>query len=117
MTPEIDTLKNKKSASPVEDPVPIKAVHHVELWVGNAKQATYYYRNAFGFSQLAYSGLETGNRDYASYVLSQGNIRLVLSTPLNSGNGMTSHLMTHGDGVRDVAFHVDDVDACFAVMI
>ena len=117
MTPEIDTLENKKSASPVEDPVPLKAVHHVELWVGNAKQAAYYYRNAFGFSQLAYSGLETGNRDYASYVLSQGNIRLVLSTPLNSGNGMTSHLMTHGDGVRDVAFHVDDVDACFAVMI
>ena len=57
MTPEIDTLENKKSASPVEDPVPIKAVHHVELWVGNAKQAAYYYRNAFGFSQLAYSGL------------------------------------------------------------
>ena len=93
MTPEIDTLKNKKSASPVEDPVPIKAVHHVELWVGNAKQAAYYYRNAFGFSQLAYSGLETGNRDYASYVLSQGNIRFVLSTPLNSGNGMTLSLI------------------------
>ena len=54
MTPEIDTLENKKSASPVKDPVPIKAVHHVELWVGNAKQATYYYRNAFGFSQLAW---------------------------------------------------------------
>ena len=78
MTSEMDTLENKKSAPPVEDPVPIKAVHHVELWVGNAKQATYYYCNAFGFSQLAYSGLETSNRDYASYVLSQGNIRLVL---------------------------------------
>ena len=55
-----------------EDPVPLKAVHHVEFWVGNAKQAAYFYRKAFGFNQVAYSGLETGNRDRASYVLEQG---------------------------------------------
>ena len=73
-----------------EDPIPLKAIHHVELWVGNAKQAAYYYRHAFGFSQVAYSGLETGVRDRASYVLGQGRIRLVLSTPLSGDNGMTT---------------------------
>ena len=100
-----------------EDPVPLKAIHHVELWVGNAKQAAFYYRQAFGFSQVAYAGLETGVRDRASYVLGQGRVRLVLSTPLGGDNGMSSHLARHGDGVRDIAFHVGDTDACFAAAV
>ena len=55
----------------------LKSIHHVELWVGNARQAAYYYRQAFGFSQFAYAGLETGRRDAASYALQQGKARLV----------------------------------------
>ena len=94
-----------------EDLIPLKAIHHVELWVGNAKQAAYYYRQAFGFSQVAYAGLETGLRDRASYLLEQGRVRLVLSTPLSGGNGMSSHLTQHGDGVRDIAIHLEDADA------
>ncbi len=62
-----------------EDNISIKGIHHIELLVGNAKQAAYYYRKAFGFSQIAYSGLETGNRNSTSYVLSQGSIRLILT--------------------------------------
>ena len=65
-----------------KDPVPLKAVHHVEFYVGNAKQAAYYYRKAFGYNQIAYSGLETGDREKASYVLEQGRIRMVF--PLHS---------------------------------
>ena len=91
--------------------IPLKGIHHVELWVGNAKQAAYYYRKAFGMSQLAYAGLETGRRDRASYVLAQANIRLVLTSPLDDGGEINAHLVKHGDGVRDVAFAVDDVDA------
>tara|TARA_B100001245_G_scaffold236038_1_gene225456 strand:+ start:888 stop:1976 length:1089 start_codon:yes stop_codon:yes gene_type:complete len=100
-----------------KDPISLKAIHHVELWVGNAKQAAYYYRQAFGFSQIAYAGLETGMRDRASYVLEQGRVRLVLSTPLSGDNGMSSHLMQHGDGVHDIAFHVDNADTCFTAAI
>jgi 4-hydroxyphenylpyruvate dioxygenase len=95
------------------NPLPLKAIHHVELLVGNAKQAAYYYRRAFGFSQLAYAGPETGVKGQASYVLRQGNIRLVVSTPLFSDDPMAEHLRKHGDGVLDIAFLVDDVDACF----
>lgn len=94
-------------------PLPLKSIHHVELLVGNAKQAAFYYRKAFGFSQLAYAGPETGVRDQASYVLGQGQIRLVVSTPMFPDDPMAEHLRLHGDGVLDIAFIVDDVDAVF----
>jgi 4-hydroxyphenylpyruvate dioxygenase len=97
-----------------DSPLPLKAIHHVELLVGNARQAAFYYRHAFGFSQLAYAGPETGVKEQASYVLYQGTIRLVVSTPLSPHDPMSEHLRRHGDGVLDIAFLVDDVDACFA---
>ena len=93
-------------------PLKLKSIHHVELWVGNAKQAAFYYRNALGFSQFAYAGLETGNRDFSSYAMRQGKAIVVLSTPLSDGY-MTQHLYKHGDAVRDIAFHVADADAAF----
>ena len=65
-----------------EDFLPLLGTDHVEFWVGNAKQAAYYYQHAFGFELVAYSGPETGVRDRASYVLQQGKIRFVFSTPM-----------------------------------
>ena len=100
-----------------KDPVPLKAVHHVEFYVGNAKQAAFYYRKAFGYNQTAYSGLETGDREKASYVLEQGRVRLVFSTPLNGNNELAEHIRRHGDGVKDIAFHVDDAEACYEACI
>ncbi|MEK6236892.1 MAG: VOC family protein, partial [Planctomycetales bacterium] len=95
------------------NPLPLKAIHHVELLVGNAKQAAFFYRKAFGFSQVAYAGPETGVREQASYVLEQGDVRLVVSTPMFPTDPMAEHLSKHGDGVLDVAFLVDNVDQCF----
>ncbi len=100
-----------------KDPVPLKAIHHIEFWVGNAKQAAHFYRTAFGFNQIAYSGLETGDREKASYVLEQGKVRLILSTPLSGDNGISSHIKKHGDGVKDIAFHVNDAAACYKACI
>ncbi len=99
------------------DPIAIKAIHHVEIWAGNAKQAAYYYRKAFGFSQLAYAGLETGLTDHCSYCLAENRVRLVLSSPLNSGSSMGEFLAKHGDGVRDIAFLVADADSAFATAV
>jgi len=96
------------------EPLPLNRIHHVELLVGNAKQAAYFYRKAFGFSQLAYAGPETGVRNQASYVMAQGKIRLVLSTPLTPDDPMSEHHRIHGDGVLDIAFSVDDVDDVFS---
>jgi 4-hydroxyphenylpyruvate dioxygenase len=90
----------------------INAMDHVELWVGNAKQAVFYWK-VWGFKPVAYSGLETGNRRYASYVLEQGKIRLVLSTPYSPHDEMAAHHLLHGDGVKVIAMEVDDVDAAY----
>ena len=96
-----------------ENPLRLKSIHHVHFVVGNARQAAYYYRHAFGFSQAAYAGLETGQRDMASYLLTQNKTRFLLSTPLCSEGWAAAHLHAHGDGVVDIAFHVDDADRAF----
>ncbi len=96
-----------------KNPLGLKKIHHVEFFVGNAKQAEFYYRNAFGFSRVAYSGLETGNRDATSYVMRQNRVNLVLTTPLHEETFASEHLKLHGDGVRDIAFEVEDCDQAF----
>ena len=96
-----------------QNPLGLKKIHHVEFYVGNAKQAEFYYRKAFGFSRLAYSGLETGNRETTSYVLRQNRVNFVLTTPLSPEHYAAEHLKQHGDGVRDIAFLVEDADFAF----
>lgn len=95
------------------NPLSIIKIHHIELIVANAKQACYYYRKAFGFNQIAYLGPETGFKDRASYALAQGKIRLVLTTPLKPNHPFSDHIKLHGDGVKDIAFYVEDADTCF----
>ena len=96
-----------------ENPLGLKKIHHVEFYVGNAKQAEFYYRKAFGFSRAAYSGLETGNRETTSYLLKQNNVNFVLTTPLSPEHPAAEHIKQHGDGVRDIAFYVEDADHAF----
>ncbi len=97
----------------VQNPLGLKKIHHVEFYVGNAKQAEFYYRKAFGFSRAAYSGLETGNRETTSYLLKQNNVNFVLTTPLSPEHPAAEHIKQHGDGVRDIAFQVEDADHAF----
>jgi 4-hydroxyphenylpyruvate dioxygenase len=96
-----------------DNPLKLRHIHHVEFLVGNAKQAAFFYRHAFGFSQVAYAGLETGRRDSTSYVLQQGKARFVLTTPLDPDTPEAEHVRQHGDGVKDIAFQVDDADRAF----
>jgi 4-hydroxyphenylpyruvate dioxygenase len=96
------------------DPMPLLGIDHIELFVGNAKQAAYYYVHAFGFKEVAYSGLETGVRDRASHVLQQGRIRLVLTGALASDSPISAHQHKHGDGVKVIAVAVPDVDHAWA---
>jgi 4-hydroxyphenylpyruvate dioxygenase len=97
----------------MNNPLQIKRIHHVEFWVGNARQASVFYRNAFGFSQVAYRGQETGSRELASYALNQGKATLLLSTPLTPSHPAAEHIRRHGDGVHDIAFEVGDADLAF----
>ncbi len=90
------------------DFLPISGLDYVEFYVGNARQAAHFYRSSFGHSLVAYCGPETGVRDRASYVLQQGDIRLVFTTPLLPSTPLSEHIALHGDGVRDIAFLVED---------
>ncbi|XP_069134887.1 LOW QUALITY PROTEIN: 4-hydroxyphenylpyruvate dioxygenase-like [Argopecten irradians] len=88
---------------------------HVTFWVGNAKQAASHYCARLGFELLAYKGLETGSRDIAAHVVRQNKIIFVFQSQLqpNKPKEMGDHLVKHGDGVKDVSFEVQDLDAIF----
>src|SRR5215470_8953226 len=86
--------------------MPLEGWDHVELWVGNAKQAAYFYEHGFGFTRTAYAGPETGVRDRASYVLEQGEIRLVVSSGLRADSEVTQFAARHGDGARCIGLQV-----------
>ena len=96
-----------------DDHLGLQDVDFVEFYVGNAKQASHFYQTVFGFELKAFSGLETGNRDRVSYLLQQGNIRFLITSPLNSNSPIAAHTARHGDGVRDIAMHVEDVDRAY----
>jgi 4-hydroxyphenylpyruvate dioxygenase len=98
---------------PTDDRMPIHGIDHVELYVGNAAQAAFYFTGAFGFTETAYSGLETGRRDRVSHVLEQGRIRLVLTGTLLGGDDIAAHHALHGDGVHKIALSVPDAAAAY----
>ena len=100
-----------------QDAFPINGTDYVEFFVGNAKQASHYYRSAFGYRLVGYRGPETGVRDRASYLMQQGKIRLVLTTPLSPSSEIAAHVHRHGDGVRDYALWVDDARQAYATAI
>jgi 4-hydroxyphenylpyruvate dioxygenase len=95
------------------DFLPLKGIDHVEFWVGNAKQAAHYFRTLWGFTPVAYAGLETGVRDRASYVLVQNDIRFVFTAPIGPDGEVAEHVRKHGDGVKDIAFAVDDAESAW----
>lgn len=95
------------------DTFPISGTDYIELWVGNAKQAAHFYRGALGFRLTGYRGPETGTRDRASYLLEQNKLRFVLTSALGPEGEIAAHVGRHGDGVRDIAFRVDDARDAF----
>lgn len=102
-----ETVEKAQTAS-VVDEIAIEGFDFIEFYVGNAKQASYYYHRGFGFDVVAYKGLETGSRDKASYVLKQKNVNLVLTTGLSPDSEIGKHVLQHGDGVKNMGFRVKD---------
>jgi 4-hydroxyphenylpyruvate dioxygenase len=99
------------------DTFPINGTDFIEFYVGNAKQASQYYRTAFGFQLVGYRGPETGTRDRATYLLQQNKVRLLLTSPLSPEHPAAAHVAQHGDGVRDIALWVDDAREAFNVAV
>lgn len=94
-------------------PLQIKGFEYIEFYVGNAHQAAHFYRTMYGFKPTAYAGPETGSRERVSYLLEQGDIRLLLTSGLSSRSPIAKHVDRHGDGVKDIAFQVTDAVSVF----
>ena len=107
-------IVNKNAYDEAQDFLPLKGIDHVEFWVGNAKQSAHYFRALWGFTPVAYAGLETGVRDRISYVMRRNDITFVLTGALSPDGEIAEHVQRHGDGVKDIAFLVDDAMASFA---
>jgi 4-hydroxyphenylpyruvate dioxygenase len=112
-----DPLTETRDMNQEGDFLKIRSIDHVHFWVGNAKHALYYWWKGFGFKPIAYSGLETGNRRFASYVLASGQIRFVVSAPYQPSDEMAAHHLLHGDGVKVIALEVDDVAEAYAATL
>ena len=106
-------VKQDKQASEAMDILTVEDFDAVEFIVGNAYQSAYYFYHAFGFKPIAWSSLKTGNRDFASYVLSQGEAKIVLSTPYSPTSSMAAHHLVHGDGVKSIGLQVRDIDTAY----
>ncbi|WP_047155201.1 4-hydroxyphenylpyruvate dioxygenase [Aneurinibacillus tyrosinisolvens] len=109
MSKELFDVKNQVK----EEIFPVQDLHHVELYVGNAKQAAYFYCKAYGFKIIGYQGLETGCRDRVSYVLEQGAIRFVVTGSLQNDTDIAEFVKLHGEGAKDIALKVSNVDEAY----
>ena len=112
----MDTI-TKISADSTVDSFPLNGTDHIEFYVGNAKQAAFYYQQAFGFKWVAYRGPETGHQDTVSYVMQQDKIRFVLTAAFAPEHEVAKHVLKHGDGVKVLALWVDDVEKAFRTAV
>src|SRR5262249_33104846 len=104
---------NKDAFAEAKDFLPLNGIDHVEFWVGNARQSAHYFRALWGFTPIAYAGLETGVRDRTSFVMRRNDITIVLTGALGPDSEIAEHVHEHGDGVKDIAFAVDDATSSF----
>ncbi len=110
-------VTNQLVRVPEKDLVQLRGIDYVEFYVGNARQAAHFYRTAFGFTPVAYVGLETGVRDHCSILLQQGDIHFVVTSHLTPESPIARQVRLHGDGVHDIALRVDDVRSTFAAAV
>lgn len=100
-----------------ENGLQLQGIDYIELYVGNALQAAHYYRTAYGFAPIAYMGMETHARDRTSYMLRQADCQIVLTAPLDGHTALAEHVRVHGDGVKDIAFRVENTTEAFRIAI
>lgn len=113
----METKFKEQTQTQVKDVFPINGTDYIEFYVGNAKQSSMYYQAALGFELVAYKGPETGSREYVSYVLQQGKIRIVLTSSLYEESDISTHVSKHGDGVKTLALWVDDARNAYQMAI
>lgn len=95
----------------------IHGIDHIELYVGDARQAAFYFCRAVGFDLLGQGGPETGLTGQRSLLLGQSDIRMVLTSGLTAEHPASRYVQRHGDGVAVVAFEVGDAVGAYAELL
>lgn len=95
----------------------ILGIDHVEMYVGDARQAAYYFSTAIGFGQCGHGGPETGLDGQRSMLLRHGEVRVLLTSGLSPGHPAADYVHRHGDGIAVVALAVDDVGAAYTELV
>ncbi|KAM3728534.1 hypothetical protein ACO02O_05089 [Dirofilaria immitis] len=83
------------------------SIHHIEFYVSNALQSSYWYCINFGFRQFA----KKENARWSSVAIRNGDIVFIFTTCKGQDEDFVKHLTIHGDSVRDVSFLASDIDA------
>ena len=89
----------------------IRGVDHLGLWVNDAEHTAERLCRRFGFRAVAER--KRAASGVVSRVVCQGDIRLVLTSTRDTSSRIHQHVQEHGEGIRDVAFRVDDVEAAY----
>jgi 4-hydroxymandelate synthase len=95
----------------------LNGIDHIELYVGDARQAAFYYCTAFGFRVQGQGGPETGLKGQRSLLLTQGDVRMVLTSPLVADHPAAEFVRRHGDGVAVIALEVDDAVTAYEELV
>lgn len=111
-----ETVERQVDTTAVDE-IPIEGFDFIEFYVGNALQASYYYNKGFGFDVVAYSGLETGERNRCSYVMRQNKVQLVLTSGLTPDSEIGKHVLQHGDGVKNIGLRVKDARKAYETAV
>jgi 4-hydroxyphenylpyruvate dioxygenase len=111
-----NTLTRSSETASIPE-VAVEGFDHIEFYVGNALQASYYYHHGFGFDLVGYRGLETGERTSASYALKQDHVTLVLTGSLLPESPIAEHVRKHGDGVKAIGLKVSDAKSAFETVV
>jgi 4-hydroxymandelate synthase len=86
---------------------------HIEMFVGDARQAAHQLCATYGFHVYGHGGPETGLMGQRSVLLGQRDIRILLTSGLSGGHRASRYVAQHGDGVAVIAFGCADVEAAF----
>ncbi|WP_199613959.1 4-hydroxyphenylpyruvate dioxygenase [Paenibacillus alkalitolerans] len=105
--------KQRRFDGVASDFFPVREIDYIEFYVGNAKQAAHFFSKGFGFRPAAYAGLETGEINKVSYVLEQNKTRFVVTGALSPDHPAAEFVKNHGDGVKDIALRIDDVEKAY----
>ena len=117
MMPSSPPKRSEDAEQRPTSPLHLQDIDHVHYYVGNAKQAAMFYAQHFGFDLTQVQNLSAENRDQASYLLTQGNIRLLLTTSLRRSSPLQQEVLRFGDGIKDIAFSVEDAQAAFELAV